>query len=167
VRDDIKQTNTAVVFLLLLSILLRYYQCSTLPLHTMIFCDVTCYRYYRLRIKKSDIISRGLPLTGIGYTWRNLNRWPNSSENHILHFDSCIWHPRPLTMLLELLVCAVHPITNFHRIFYIALDPFPEGVFRLESAMVVVMFLRVYLIGIYLRDLHATSIRRHKDRYAL
>lgn len=31
VRDDIKQTNTAVVFLLLLSILYRYYQCSTLP----------------------------------------------------------------------------------------------------------------------------------------
>jgi hypothetical protein len=128
---------------------------------------VTCYRYFRLRIKKSDIMARGLPLTGIGYTWRNMNRWPNSSENHILHFDSCIWHPRPLTMLLEVLVCAVHPITNFHRIFYIALDPFPEGVFRLESAMVVVMFLRVYLIGIYLRDLHATSIRRHKDRYAL
>jgi hypothetical protein len=31
VRDDIKQTNTAVVFLLLLSILFRYYQCSTTP----------------------------------------------------------------------------------------------------------------------------------------
>ena len=31
-------------------------------------------------------------------------------------------------LLLEMLVCAVHPITNYHRIFYIALDPFPEGI---------------------------------------
>ena len=28
VRDDIKQTNTVVVFLLLLSIIFRYYKCS-------------------------------------------------------------------------------------------------------------------------------------------
>ena len=113
VRDDLKQTNTAVVLLLLLSIVWRY----TL--------------YFHLRIRKSDIIARGLPLAGIGYTWKNLNRWPNSSARSILHFDSCIWHPRPLTIVLEILVCAVVPLTNFHRIFYIALDPFPEGNYKI------------------------------------
>jgi hypothetical protein len=113
VRDDLKQTNTAVVLLLLLSIVWRY------------------SLYFRLRIRKADIIARGLPLTGIGYTWKNLNRWPNSSAHSILHFDSCIWHPRPLTIVLEILVCAVVPLTNFHRVFYIALSPFPEGIAKI------------------------------------
>jgi hypothetical protein len=146
VRDDIKQTNTVVMFFLLLTILMRY------------------ILYFRMRITKADIIARGLPLTGIGYKWNNLNRWPNSSAHSLLHFDSCIWHPRPFTFILELLVCAVHPITNFHRIFYIDLQPFPEGIFRLESALIVVMFLRTYLLGIYLRDRHATSFREHKHK---
>jgi hypothetical protein len=56
------------------------------------------------------------------------------------------------------------PLTNFHRIFYIVLDPFPVGVFRLESAMLVVMFLRSYLLVIYVRDRHATSFRKSKER---
>jgi hypothetical protein len=30
--------------------------------------------------------------------------------------------------------------------------------------MVVVMFLRAYLLGLYVRDRHATSYRRTKDR---
>jgi hypothetical protein len=149
VRDDIKQTNTVVVFFLLLSIVFRY----TL--------------YYRMRITKADILARGLPLTGIGFKWNNLNRWPNSSDHAILHFASCIWHPRPFTLVLEILVCAAHPITNFHRVFYIALDPFPEGIFRVESALVVVMFLRAYLLIIYLRDRHSISFRRDKDRWRI
>ncbi len=144
VRDDVKQTNTVVIFLLLVCLFVRY------------------GLYFRLRITKADIIARALPLTGSGFKWSKMNSWPNSSDHSILHFDSCIWHPRPFTFILELLVCAVHPITNYHRIFYIALDPFPEGIFRLESALLIVMFLRTYLLGIYLRDYHAIALRRHK-----
>ncbi len=78
-RDDIKQTNTVVVFLLLLSIIFRYYKCSAPPpLHAVIllcyspllavvFCDIHVSSYFCLRIKKSDILARGMPLTGIRY----------------------------------------------------------------------------------------------------
>jgi hypothetical protein len=54
VRDDLKQTNTAIVFLLLVSIVYRY------------------SLYFRLRIRKADIIARGLPLAGI-YSPQNSN----------------------------------------------------------------------------------------------